>query len=94
MGKYEKICAGSLLAFKSVLPESANIDAQQSCCNCTSLCERDFILRPNKSVYVQNIPHKVCRTSGCYYARHLNTKCYQHIFQMINRYVAAIISVL
>ena len=45
-------------------------------------------------MYVQNIPHKVCRTSNCYYVRHLNTKCCQHICLIINRYMAASISVL
>jgi len=86
---------GSLLAFRTVVPENAKIDDQQSCCNCTSLYVRDCILcQEKKCVYVQNIPHKVCRTSGCYYVRHLNSKCYLYICLIINRYMAASISVL
>jgi len=45
-------------------------------------------------VYVQNIQRKVCRTSGCYYAMHLNTECFQHICLIINRHMAASISML
>jgi hypothetical protein len=45
-------------------------------------------------VYVQNILHKVCRTSECYYVRHLNTKCCQHICLIVNRYIAASILML
>lgn len=47
-----------------------------------------------KNVYVQNIPHKVCRIPGCCYTRHLNTKCYQHICLIINRYMASSILML
>jgi branched-subunit amino acid transport protein AzlD len=53
--------------------------------------ERLYPAPREKSVYVQNIPHKVCRALGCYCARHLDTKCYQHT---INRYMAASILML